>query len=409
MLNIIWAIFFAIAALSTLWQWLVLGQSDIFSVVVTEIFSSCKLSVDIAIGLIGLLCFWLGLMKIADASGITEKLARLLAPLFARLMPDVPVGHPAIGSVAMNVAANMLGLDNAATPMGLRAMRELQTLNTSPETITNAQTLFMVLNTAAITIFPVTVIMYRLQAGATDPSSVFLPILLASVIGTIAGLLAVIISLRLPVWDRVVALYVAIGTLIIGILLLPTYWLPHDEIMRYSSTLGNGALLSAIIFIVIYSALKRIPVFDIFIEGAKEGFQLAVSLIPYLVAMLVVIGLFRASGALPLLLDIIRHIVEPLGWDTQFVDALPTGIMKIFSGSGARAMMLDTLHTQGADSFAGFASSIMQGSSETTFYVLAVYGGSVGLKRFGVALPCALIADVVGIIASVLIAYWFYI
>lgn len=409
MLNIIWSVFFAIAALSTIWQWLVLGQSDIFSVVVAEIFSSCKLSVDIAIGLIGLLCFWLGLMKIADTSGITEKLARFLAPLFSRLMPDVPTGHPSIGSVAMNVAANMLGLDNAATPMGLRAMRELQTLNPSTETITRAQTLFMVLNTAAITIFPVTVIMYRLQAGAADPSSVFLPILLASVIGTIAGLLAVIISLRLPVWDRVVALYVVGGALIIGLLLMPTYWLPHEQIMSYSSTLGNGALLFAIVFIVIYSALKRVAVFDVFIEGAKEGFQLAVSLIPYLVAMLVVIGLLRASGALPLLLDIVRHGVLWLGWDTQFIDALPTGIMKIFSGSGARAMMIDTLHTKGADSFAGFASSIMQGSSETTFYVLAVYGGSVGLKRFGVALPCALIADVVGIIAAVLIAYWFYI
>jgi spore maturation protein SpmA len=377
MLNIIWSVFFAIAALSTMWQWLVLGQSDIFSVVVAEIFSSCKLSVDIAIGLIGLLCFWLGLMKIADASGITEKLARFLAPLFSRLMPDVPAGHPAIGSVAMNVAANMLGLDNAATPMGLRAMRELQTLNPSTETITRAQTLFMVLNTAAITIFPVTVIMYRLQAGAADPSSVFLPILLASVIGTIAGLLAVIISLRLPVWDKVVALYVGGGVLIISLLLMPTYWLPHEQIMIYSSTLGNGALLLAIVFIVIYSALKRIAVFDVFIEGAKEGFQLAVSLIPYLVAMLVVIGLLRASGALPLLLDMIRHGVLWLDWDTQFIDALPTGIMKIFSGSGARAMMIDTLHTKGADSFAGFASSIMQGSSETTFYVLAVYGGCI--------------------------------
>jgi spore maturation protein SpmA len=408
MLNIVWAVFFAIAAFATLWQWIVLQQADIFSVIISEVFSSCKLSVDIAIGLIGLLCFWLGLMKVADASGITEKLARGLSPLFARLMPDVPTGHPAIGSVAMNVAANMLGLDNAATPMGLRAMRELQTLNPSPETITRAQTLFMVLNTAAITIFPVTVIMYRTQAGSADPSSIFLPILLASVIGTLAGLGAVIFSLRLPVWDRVVALYVCSGAFIIGLLLLPLYWLPHDQITHYSSAVGNGTLLLSIIFIVLYAACKRIAVFDVFIDGAKEGFQLAISLIPYLVAMLVVIGLLRASGALPLLLDVIRQIAAWCGLNTQFVDALPTGIMKIFSGSGARAMMIDTFHTKGVDSFAGFASSIMQGSSETTFYVLTVYGGSVGLKRFGVALPCALLADVVGMIAAVLIAYWFY-
>lgn len=408
MLNIVWSIFFAIAALSTLWQWIVLDQTDIFSIVISEIFSSCKLSVEIAIGLIGLLCFWLGLMKIADASGITEKLARLLAPLFSRLMPDVPSGHPAIGSVAMNVAANMLGLDNAATPMGLRAMRELQTLNAIPESITRAQTLFMVMNTAAITIFPVTVIMYRLQAESADPSAVFLPILLASMIGTIAGLLSVIISLRLPVWDKVFALYVSIGLLIIGLLLLPLYWLPREEITHYSSSMGNGALFLAIIVTVLYAALKRVAVFDVFIDGAKEGFQLAISLIPYLVAMLVAIGLLRASGALPLLLDTMRHFISWLGWDTQFIDALPTGIMKIFSGSGARAMMIDTFHSKGVDSFAGFASSIMQGSSETTFYVLAVYGGSVGLKRFGVALPCALFADVVGIIAAVLIAYWFF-
>lgn len=408
MLNIVWSLFFAIAALATLWQWFVLGQADIFSIVISEIFNACKLSVDIALGLIGLLCFWLGLMKIADASGITETLARLLAPLFCRLMPDVPAGHPAIGSVAMNVAANMLGLDNAATPMGLRAMRELQTLNTSPECITRAQTLFMVMNTAAVTIFPVTVIMYRLQAQSANPSAVFLPILLASLIGTLTGLLAVIIWLRLPVWDKVVAFYVGIGLFIVALLLLPIYWLPHDAITDYSSRLGNSALFIAVVFTILYAAYKRVAVFDVFIEGAKEGFQLAISLIPYLVAMLVAIGLLRSSGALPLLLEIIRHAAQSVGCDTQFVDALPTGVMKIFSGSGARAMMIDTFHSKGVDSFAGFASSIMQGSSETTFYVLAVYGGSVGLKRFGVALPCALLADIVGIIAAVVIAYWFY-
>lgn len=408
MLNRLWAGFFFVAALAALWNGLVLGQHDIFAALTKEAFAMAKLSVEVALGLVGLLCFWLGLLRLADLSGITEKLSQALSPLFARLAPDVPAGHPAIGSMAMNCAANMLGLDNAATPIGLRAMKELQSLNAGSEDASRAQILFMVLNTAAITLFPVTVMMYRAQAGSADPAAVFLPILLASLIGALVGVGAVVWRLRLPVFDRVVAAY-ALGLLaLIGALLAPALWLPRAELATYSSALGNGLLLLAIVAVLAMAMRRRVAVFDEFIVGAKDGFELAISILPYLVAMLVAIGLFRASGALPLLLDGVRALVEALGGDTRFVDALPTGLMKMLSGSGARAMMLDTMRVHGADSFAGTVSAIMQGSSETTFYVLAVYGGSVGLKRWGVALPCALLADVVGIAAAVVLGYWFF-
>lgn len=409
MLNFIWLGFFLLAALAALWQFLVLGQQGIFTALVNESFAMARLSVDIAIGMIGLLCFWLGLLKIADASGITGTLSRLFTPLFARVLPEVPRGHPAIGSMAMNCAANMLGLDNAATPIGLRAMQELQTLNHNEQVASRAQMLFMVLNTASVTLFPVMVMMYRQQAGASDPAAVFLPILLATMCGTIAGLLSISLWLRLPIWDRVVGLYLLAALAVVGALLLPMLWLPRSALADYSSTLGSGLLLLAIISILGFGALRKVPVFERFIDGAKEGFQLAVTLIPYLVAMLVAIGLLRASGAMDLLLDAVRAAVIGFGGDTAFVDALPTGLMKMLSGSGARAMMLETMHEFGADSFPAMAASVMQGSSETTFYVLAVYGGAVGLKRVGAALPCALIADVVGITAAILISYWFFV
>ena len=408
MLNIIWLGFFLLAVIAALWQWLVLGNTSIFTALVNESFDMAKLSVDIAIGMVGLLCFWLGLLKIADASGVTGTLARVFTPLFAKILPEIPRGHPAVGSMAMNCAANVLGLDNAATPIGLRAMKELQTLNDDANTASRAQMLFMVLNTASVTLFPVMVMMYRQQAGASDPTAVFLPILLATLCGTAAGLLSISIALKLSIWNRVVAGYTLALLVLVGALLLPALWMPRSQLADYSSAIGSGLLMGAIVLILLTGAFKKVPVFERFIDGAKEGFDLAVTLIPYLVAMLVAIGLLRASGALDLGLDVVRHVVLFFGGDTAFVEALPTGIMKMMSGSGARAMMLETMHQFGADSFPALAASVMQGSSETTFYVLAVYGGAVGLKRMGAALPCALIADVVGISAAILISYWFF-
>lgn len=408
MLNIIWLGFFLLAVVAALWQWLMVGNTGIFTALVNESFNMAKLSVDIAIGMVGLLCFWLGLLKIADASGVTGKLARLFTPLFARILPEIPRGHPAVGSMAMNCAANVLGLDNAATPIGLRAMKELQTLNDDANTASRAQMLFMVLNTASVTLFPVMVMMYRQQAGASDPTAVFLPILLATLCGTAAGLLSISVALKLPIWNRVVGGYILALLVLVGALLLPALWMPRAQLAEYSSAMGSGLLMGAIVLILLTGAYRKVPVFERFIDGAKEGFDLAVTLIPYLVAMLVAIGLLRASGALELGLDVVRHVVLVFGGDTAFVEALPTGIMKMMSGSGARAMMLETMHQFGADSFPALAASVMQGSSETTFYVLAVYGGAVGLKRMGAALPCALIADVVGISAAILISYWFF-
>lgn len=408
MLNFVWLAFFVVALLTALLRCIVIGDWSILAQLTDAAFAMARLSVDIALGLVGLLCFWLGLLRLADKGGLTTRLADALTPLFARLAPAVPAGHPAIASMAMNCAANMLGLDNAATPIGLRAMRELQSLNPDPEQASSAQMLFMVLNTAAITLFPVTVMMYRSQAGSHDPAAVFIPILLASIIGTCAGIAAIVMRLRLPVWDRVVLAYVAGLAAIIFALLAPALYLPRSALAGYSSALGNGLLLAAIAAILINAAWQKVALFDEFIEGAKEGFQLAISLIPYLVAMLVAIGLLRASGALGYVLDALGHWLDQLGLDSRFVSALPTGLMKIFSGSGARAMMLDTMHKEGADSFAGMLAGVLQGSSETTFYVLTVYGGAVGLKRWGAALPCALFADAVGIAASIFIGYWFF-
>ncbi|NQD37050.1 hypothetical protein HPT27_08440 [Permianibacter sp. IMCC34836] len=408
MLNRIWLGFFLAAFAGALWQWLVQDNTAIFATLTSEAFAMAKLSVDIALGLVGLLCLWLGLLKIADHAGLTAGLSRLLAPLFGKLFPEIPRGHPALGSMAMNSAANLLGLDNAATPIGLRAMQELQSLNPLADTASRAQILFMVLNTASLTLFPVTVMMYRAQSGASDPAAVFLPILGATACGTCVGLGLVAWRLRLPVLNRVVGAYVLAALGVIALMLLPVFWLPHDALTGYSSALGNGLLLAAIASILLLGARNKVDLFDSFIAGAKEGFALAIQILPYLVAMLVAIGLLRASGVLDLLLDGVRYLVATAGGDTAFVDALPTGIMKMLSGSGARAMMLETMRQFGPDSFAALTSAVMQGSSETTFYVLAVYAGSVGLKKLGPTLMCAVLADVACIVAAVLLSYAFF-
>lgn len=408
MLNRIWLGFFLVAFLVCLVQATLGGQPEVFAVVVEASFKAARLAVEVAIGLAGLLCLWLGLFQIAEQAGLIDKLAWLLTPLFRRLMPEVPPGHPAIGAVTMNLAANMLGLDNAATPLGLKAMRELQSLNPEPETATNAQILFLVLNTASVTLIPVSVFLFRAQFGASNPASVFLPILISSAAGTLGGLLLTAWLQKLKLWDGVVLAYLAAIVLGMGLLVATVASAPPELLGARSAMVGNLLLLMVIVLFLLAGWRKGLAVYDVFIVGAKQGFEVAVNLIPFLVAMLVAIAVFRASGALDLLLGGIGSLVSALGWNTDFVPALPTAFMKSLSGSGARAMMLETFQHYGVDSFPGRVAAIVQGSSETTFYVLAVYFGSVGIRRERHALACGLFADLVSVVVAILVAYWFF-
>ncbi|GAA4363406.1 nucleoside recognition domain-containing protein [Kangiella marina] len=408
MLNIIWLFFFVIAFALALFDWVFGGNQAAFPELVKSLFDMAKLSVTIAIGLIGVLAFWLGLLKIAEQSGLVSKLAKLLAPLFRKLMPEVPDGHPALGSISMNMAANMLGLDNAATPMGIRAMEQLQELNPVKNTASNAQILFLVLNTSAVTIIPITIMLYRAQLGASDPAAIFLPILLATSASTFVGLLAVSMVQRLSIFNRVIGLYFLVFAGIIGSLVWALMALPPDEMSAMSSALGNFLLMAAIVLILLHGWRAKVAVYEEFVEGAKEGFKVAVTIIPYLVAMLTAIGALRASGALDAFAKGLSWLFGSLGLDTQFVEAIPTALMKPFSGSGARAMMLETMESQGVDSLAGYMVSTIQGSTETTFYVLTVYFGAVGIKRIRHALSCGLLADLAGIIAAISLSYWFF-
>ncbi len=408
MLNIIWSAFFVVALVAALIQYFALGNQLIFEEVIASIFSMSKLTVDIAIGLVGILSFWLGMMKIAERAGLIDKLANFISPLFVKLMPDVPKGHPAIGSMTMNLSANFLGLDNAATPLGLKAMQDLQTLNPKKDTATNAQILFLVLNTSSVTLFPIAVFMYRAQQGAADPTDVFLPILVATFCSTIAGLVSVAWIQKINLLQRTIVLYLAGAISIIAALILYFMQLSADALAQQSSLLGNGLIFLTLVGFVLVGLKRKVDVYETFIEGAKEGFSISIKLIPYLLAMLCAIGMLRSSGALGLIVDSFRVLVSFLGFDTRFVDALPTAIIKPLSGSGARAMMIETMNNHGADSFAGRLASIMQGSTETTFYVLAVYFGSVGIKYSRHALTCGLIADLSGMIAAVSVCYWFF-
>lgn len=372
------------------------------------LFSQAKAAFEISLGLTGVLSLWLGIMQIGERSGFIQLLTQFLTPLFSKLMPDVPKGHPALGAIVMNISANILGLDNAATPLGIKAMKELQTLNPSPDTASNAQILFLVINTAGVTLFPVTILTYRAQLGAANPSDVFIPILIATYMSTLTGLLAVAWVQKINLLDKVVMAYLAGFSLIVGGLLAYFTHLPQQEMLAQSALMSNVILFSLVITFICGAIYKKVNAYDAFIDGAKEGFQTAITIIPYLVAMLVAIGVFRASGALDLLADGARSIVHKFNMDDRFVDALPTALMKPFSGSGARAMMIDTMKTHGADSFAGRLSSIVQGSTETTFYVLAIYFGSVGIKHIRHAATCGIIADFGGIIAAIFVAYWFF-
>ena len=408
MLHRIWLAFFLLAFASGLFQWLWLDDSAVFQRMVSALFDMATLSVELAVGLIGLMALWLGIVSIGEASGLVERLARLLSPLFTRLMPGVPAGHPAISSMTLNLSANVLGLDNAATPLGIKAMHDLQTLNPHKDTASNAQILFLVLNTSSVTLFPVTILLYRAQMGAEDPALVFIPILIATSCSTLAGLLVTAWVQRLPLRDSVVLGY--LGLAFAALLSLVAWFatLGADELQRQSSLISNLLIISLIVLFLVVAHRRAVNVYDAFIEGAKQGFETAIGIIPYLVAMLVAVGIFRASGALDLLLDAVRSLAMLFGADARWVDAMPTALMKPLSGSGARAMMIDTMNTFGVDSFQGRLAATFQGSTETTIYVLAVYFGAVGIRHARHALACGLTADFAGIMAAIAVAYWFY-
>jgi spore maturation protein SpmA len=408
MLNALWVGFLLVAFLIALFKLLVLGDAAILAAMVKALFESSKTAFEIALGLTGVMSLWLGVMKIGERAGMLDVLTRGLAPLFKRLFPEVPANHPALGAMTMNMGANMLGLDNAATPLGIKAMQELQKLNPSPDTASDAQVLFLVINTSSVTLLPVTIFTYRAQLGAADPTDVFVPLLITTYLGTMVGLLVTGLFQRLHLWNRVTMAYLGGATALIGGLVAWFGSLDAAEMTRQSSILSNLLLFGIIVAFLLMAVRRRVNAYEAFIEGAKEGFHTAVTIIPYLVAMLVAIAVFRASGALDLLMGGMRSAVLALGFDARWVDALPTALMKPFSGSGARAMMIDTMQTHGADSFAGRLASIVQGSTETTFYVLAVYFGAVGIKRVRHAVTCGLIADVAGILAAIGMAYLFF-
>lgn len=408
MLNVIWIAFFLIAFAVALFRLLWLGDTDVFNQLMEALFELSKTAFEISLGLTGILALWLGIMKIGERSGFVELLTRLLNPLFRRLMPEVPKNHPALGAVVMNMSANGLGLDNAATPLGIKAMQELQKLNPLKDTASNAQILFLVINTSAVTLFPVTIFTYRAQMGAENPTDVFIPILIATYASTMAGLLVVSAVQKINLLDRVVLAYLGGFTAVVMGLLAYFASLSQERMLVESAFISNSVIFTLVIAFISAAAIRRVNAYEAFIEGAREGFETAVKIIPYLVAMLVAIGVFRASGALDMLAGGLRYGVNAAGLDDRFIDALPTAMMKPFSGSGARAMMVDTMETFGADSFAGRLSSIVQGSTETTFYVLAVYFGAVGIQKARHAVACGLTADVAGITAAIFIAYWFF-
>ncbi|MEE4114813.1 MAG: nucleoside recognition domain-containing protein [Marinilabiliaceae bacterium] len=407
-LNYIWIAFFLIAFIFALAQLIFTGNTQVFSDIVNATFSNAKTGFEISLGLTGVLTLWLGLMKIGERGGVVKILSRVVGPFFRKLFPELPAGHPAYGSIMLNLAANMLGLDNAATPMGLKAMKEMQTANKDKDKASNAQIMFLVLNTSGLTIIPISVMVYRAQLGAVNPADIFIPILLATFFSTLAGLISVAIAQKINLLNRVVLLYLGgMTAIIIGII-----WyfssLPREQIADISTFAASFILFSLIVSFIVLALIRKVNVYESFIEGAKEGFGIAIKIIPFLVAILVAIGVFRASGAFDLIIEGLRKFFVFLGVDTGFVDALPTALMKPLSGSGARGMMVEAMTIFGADSFTGKLASTFQGTTDTTFYIIAVYFGSVGIKNTRYAVTCGLIADLAGIIAAVFIAYLFF-
>jgi spore maturation protein SpmA len=408
MLNWIWAAFFVIAFATAIAQAVFFGRPDVFRDIVGSLFSSAKTGFEVALGLTGVMSLWLGLMRIGEKGGVVEGIARAVRPLFRRLFPGIPDGHPAGGAIVMNLSANALGLDNAATPLGLKAMRELQTLNPEPDRATDEMILFMVINAASITVLPMTIFTFRAQLGAKDPTDVFVPILIATYCSQMIGLLTTSAMQRIRLWNGVVLGWLGLLTAAVGGMVWYFSRLDADTVSRQSGLLANALLLGVIVLFLAAGARRKVPLYETFVEGAKEGFQVAIGIVPYLVAILVAVGALRASGALDALLGAIRAGVGHLSLDARWVDALPVALIKPLSGSGARGLMVETMKTFGADSFAGRLACVIQGSTETTFYVLAVYFGSVGVKRTRHALGCALAAELAGVVASILVSYLFF-
>ena len=407
-LNYIWIAFFVVAFVIGLIQLLFFGNYDVFPAMMDSTFASSKTAFEISLGLTGVLSLWLGIMKIGEKGGVLNVLARLLSPVFCRLFPDIPKGHPVTGSIFMNIAANMLGLDNAATPLGLKAMEQLQELNPKKDTATNPMIMFLVLNTSGLTLIPVSIMVYRAQMGAAQPTDIFVPILLATFFSTLAGIIATSFYQRINLINRTMLLTLGGASVLVAAVIWGFSRMSKEEVDIVSTSAANILLMTIIVGFILAGVRKKVNVYDAFIEGAKDGFQTAVRIIPYLVAILVGIGVFRASGAMDWLIGGVKWTVEAVGGNTDFVGALPTALMKPLSGSGARGMMVDAMTTYGADSFVGRLSCIFQGSTDTTFYVLAVYFGSVGVRYTRHAVACGLLADLAGIIAAIAICYLFF-
>ena len=407
-LNYIWIAFFVVAFVIGLIQLIFFGNYDVFPAMMDSTFASSKTAFEISLGLTGVLSLWLGIMKIGEKGGMVNMLARLLSPVFCKLFPDIPKGHPVTGSIFMNIAANMLGLDNAATPLGLKAMEQLQELNPKKDTATNPMIMFLVLNTSGLTLIPVSIMVYRVQMGAAQPTDIFVPILLATFFSTLAGIIVTSIYQRINLINRTMLLTLGGASLLVASIIWGFSTMIKEQVDLVSTSAANILLMTIIVGFILAGVRKKVNVYDAFIEGAKDGFQTAVRIIPYLVAILVGIGVFRASGAMDWLIGGVKWTVEAVGGNTDFVGALPTALMKPLSGSGARGMMVDAMTTYGADSFVGRLSCIFQGSTDTTFYVLAVYFGSVGVRYTRHAVACGLLADLAGIIAAIAICYLFF-
>jgi len=407
-LNYIWLAFFLIALVVGLVKLVVLGDTAVFTAMVQATFDSAKTGFEISLGLTGVLTLWLGLMKVGERGGAIDVMARVVRPFFRRLFPEVPPEHPAIGSIIMNLAANMLGLDNAATPLGLKAMNELQELNPEKDTATNAQIMFLVLNTSGLTIIPISIMVYRAQMGAANPSDVFIPILITTYFATLVALIATATVQRINLLDPVILSYLVGVTGVIAAITWYFTGIPQEQVQAISNVLANVILYGVISSFLLMALVRKVNAYEAFIEGGKEGFQVAIRIIPYLVALLVAIGVFRASGTLDLLVQGVSRLLESMGFRSDLVPALPTALMKPLSGSGARGMMVDAMKTYGADSFVGRLASTFQGATDTTFYILALYFGSVGVRKTRSAVALGLLADLAGVVAAIFVAYIFW-
>ncbi len=407
-LNYIWIFFFATAFVVALYRLVFMGDTEVFGVIIKSSFDMSRTGFEISLGLTGVLTLWMGIMKIGERGGAVGVMSRLISPFFRRLFPGLPANHPAHGSIMMNLAANMLGLDNAATPMGLKAMQQMQEVNPDSKSASDAQIMFLVLNTSGLTIVPVSIMVYRAQMGAANPTDIFIPILIATYFSTLVGLIAVALWQRINLFDKVILAYLGGGSAVLAGVIWYFSSLDKEALTVASNVVSNVVLFGIIISFIIMAAWRKINVYDAFIDGAKDGFATAVRIIPYLIAILVAIGVFRASGTMDILMGGIVKLVEGCGFNADWVNALPTALMKPLSGSGARGMMIDTMNTFGADSFAGRLASTFQGATDTTFYIIAVYFGSVGIKNTRYAVPCGLMADFAGIMAAIVVAYFFF-